>query len=120
MQNRTHFFAMAAQLMRRILVDFARARNSLKRGGGQIQITPTKELKFPLKRNEFSCAGRGFEKSGELKSASKPGGRAPLFRGGLSERRNRRNARNFRSHRPARLERARAWLFRSLGMKAEG
>jgi RNA polymerase sigma factor (TIGR02999 family) len=32
-QNRTHFFAISAQLMRRILVDFARARNSQKRGG---------------------------------------------------------------------------------------
>jgi RNA polymerase sigma factor (TIGR02999 family) len=32
-QNRTHFFAISAQLMRRILVDFARRRNSLKRGG---------------------------------------------------------------------------------------
>ena len=33
-QNRTHFFAVSAQLMRRILVDFARARQKLKRGGG--------------------------------------------------------------------------------------
>ncbi|MGH9449075.1 MAG: sigma-70 family RNA polymerase sigma factor [Terriglobia bacterium] len=32
-QNRAHFFAVSAQLMRRILVDFARARQSLKRGG---------------------------------------------------------------------------------------
>src|SRR5262245_25409043 len=32
-QNRAHFFAVAAQLMRRILVDFARARQNLKRGG---------------------------------------------------------------------------------------
>ena len=32
-QNRTHFFAISAQLMRRVLVDFARQRNSLKRGG---------------------------------------------------------------------------------------
>src|SRR5690606_24934590 len=32
-QDRAHFFAIAAQLMRRILVDSARARNSLKRGG---------------------------------------------------------------------------------------
>jgi len=32
-QNRTQFFALSAQLMRRILVDFARARRSLKRGG---------------------------------------------------------------------------------------
>jgi RNA polymerase sigma factor (TIGR02999 family) len=33
-QNRAQFFAMAAQLMRRILVDFARHRRYLKRGGG--------------------------------------------------------------------------------------
>jgi RNA polymerase sigma factor (TIGR02999 family) len=32
-QNRAHFFAVAAQLMRRILVDFARSRHQLKRGG---------------------------------------------------------------------------------------
>jgi RNA polymerase sigma factor (TIGR02999 family) len=32
-QNRTHFFAVCAQLMRRILVDFARARHNVKRGG---------------------------------------------------------------------------------------
>jgi RNA polymerase sigma factor (TIGR02999 family) len=33
-QNRVHFFAICAQLMRRILVDFARARSYQKRGGG--------------------------------------------------------------------------------------
>ncbi|MGE0132972.1 MAG: sigma-70 family RNA polymerase sigma factor [Blastocatellales bacterium] len=33
-QNRAHFFAVAARLMRRILVDFARSRNYQKRGGG--------------------------------------------------------------------------------------
>ena len=32
-QNRAHFFAVSAQLMRHILVDFARARHNLKRGG---------------------------------------------------------------------------------------
>src|SRR5258705_4291580 len=32
-QNRTHFVAAAAQLMRRIMVDHARERRSLKRGG---------------------------------------------------------------------------------------
>jgi len=32
-QDRAHFFAVSAQLMRRILVDFARSRRSLKRGG---------------------------------------------------------------------------------------
>jgi RNA polymerase sigma factor (TIGR02999 family) len=32
-KNRAHFFAVAAQIMRRILVDFARSRNYAKRGG---------------------------------------------------------------------------------------
>jgi RNA polymerase sigma factor (TIGR02999 family) len=32
-QNRTHFFALAAQAMRRILVDYARERHREKRGG---------------------------------------------------------------------------------------
>ena len=38
-QNRTQFFGMAAQLMRRILIDHARARLSEKRGGGVRAIT---------------------------------------------------------------------------------
>jgi RNA polymerase sigma factor (TIGR02999 family) len=33
-QNRAHFFGIAAQLMRRLLVDHARAANAEKRGGG--------------------------------------------------------------------------------------
>ena len=33
-ENRSHFLAVCAQLMRRILVDFARSRNYQKRGGG--------------------------------------------------------------------------------------
>jgi len=38
-QNRSHFFAVSAQLMRRILVDFARDRHYLKRGGGALQVS---------------------------------------------------------------------------------
>jgi RNA polymerase sigma-70 factor (ECF subfamily) len=38
-QNRAHFFAVAAQLMRRIMVDHARQRHALKRSGGAIRIT---------------------------------------------------------------------------------
>jgi RNA polymerase sigma factor (TIGR02999 family) len=33
-RNRAHFYAIAAQLMRRILVDYARRRHASKRGGG--------------------------------------------------------------------------------------
>ena len=38
-QNRAHFFGIAAQMMRRILVDYARGRNYAKRGGGAQQIS---------------------------------------------------------------------------------
>jgi RNA polymerase sigma factor (TIGR02999 family) len=38
-QSRAHFLAIAAQLMRRILVDYARRRQYQKRGGGAIQVT---------------------------------------------------------------------------------
>jgi|ERR1044072_1143369 RNA polymerase sigma factor (TIGR02999 family) len=38
-QNRAHFFAIAANLMRRILVDYARSRNYLKRGGKALQVS---------------------------------------------------------------------------------
>ena len=37
--DRTHFFAVAAQVMRRILVDHARRKKSDKRGGAQIPLT---------------------------------------------------------------------------------
>jgi len=37
-EDRAHFFAMAARLMRRILIDHARARGYLKRGGGVQKI----------------------------------------------------------------------------------
>src|SRR5438128_7014890 len=38
-QNRAHFFAVSANIMRRILVDFARERHNLKRGGGAQQVS---------------------------------------------------------------------------------
>jgi len=38
-QNRTHFVAAAAQLMRRIMVDHARERRSLKRGGAAVKVS---------------------------------------------------------------------------------
>jgi RNA polymerase sigma factor (TIGR02999 family) len=38
-QNRTHFYAVASQMMRRILVDFARSQKSLKRGGKASRVS---------------------------------------------------------------------------------
>jgi RNA polymerase sigma factor (TIGR02999 family) len=43
-QNRAHFFAVSAQLMRRILVDFARSHHQLKRGGEARRVSLNEAL----------------------------------------------------------------------------
>ena len=43
-KSRTHFFAIAAQVMRRILVDYARQRNAAKRGGGAVVLQLDEKL----------------------------------------------------------------------------
>lgn len=43
-QNRAHFFAVAARVMRCLLVDHARARAYEKRGGGALQVSLNEEL----------------------------------------------------------------------------
>ena len=45
-QNRAHFFGAAAQIIRRILVDHARARHRQKRGGDVLQVTLTDEIQI--------------------------------------------------------------------------
>jgi RNA polymerase sigma factor (TIGR02999 family) len=52
-QNRAHFLAMAARLMRRILVDVARARQYQKRGGGAIRVSLTDALTVPDKAEDL-------------------------------------------------------------------
>jgi RNA polymerase sigma factor (TIGR02999 family) len=37
-ESRTHFFAIAAQMMRRVLVDYGRAKHREKRGGNDVQL----------------------------------------------------------------------------------
>jgi RNA polymerase sigma factor (TIGR02999 family) len=37
-QNRTHFFAVASNVMRRVLVDYARARTRIKRGASPVRV----------------------------------------------------------------------------------
>lgn len=51
-QNRAHFFGIAAQMMRRILVDYARSRNYAKRGGGVRASTLDEGLIVSDARNE--------------------------------------------------------------------
>jgi RNA polymerase sigma factor (TIGR02999 family) len=48
-KNRAHFYGMAARLMRRILVDHARAHNAAKRGGLQQKLTLDEARDLPTK-----------------------------------------------------------------------
>jgi len=43
-QNRAHFYAMSARLMRQILVDCARTKKKQKRGGGAMRVTLDENL----------------------------------------------------------------------------
>jgi len=49
-QNRAHFFAVSAQLMRRVLVDFGRDRRYLKRGGGALRVSLGEATAFTVER----------------------------------------------------------------------
>ena len=48
-QNRAHFYAIAANTMRRVLIDYARKRNADKRGGG-MRITLQTDMDFARER----------------------------------------------------------------------
>jgi RNA polymerase sigma factor (TIGR02999 family) len=50
-QNRAHFFAIAARLMRQILVDHARTRDAAKRGSGACTLSLDETIGLPQKVN---------------------------------------------------------------------
>jgi RNA polymerase sigma factor (TIGR02999 family) len=47
--NRSHFFAIAAQSMRRVLVDYARRRGASRRGGAVRHLVPADEIELAIK-----------------------------------------------------------------------
>ena len=51
-QNRAHFFGVAAQLMRQILLDYAKAHRAAKRGGGARAVTLDESLVITADRTE--------------------------------------------------------------------
>jgi hypothetical protein len=62
-QNRAHFFAISAQLMRQILVDFARSRHQWKRGGKVQRVSLDEAMVSPEERGDLtgiSWADRGL------------------------------------------------------------
>jgi RNA polymerase sigma-70 factor (ECF subfamily) len=50
-QDRAHFFAISARMMRRILTDFARCRHYQKRGGGAVQVSFDEALVVAPEKN---------------------------------------------------------------------
>jgi RNA polymerase sigma factor (TIGR02999 family) len=52
-QNRAHFFGVAAQMMRRILVDHARSHLYAKRGGGAQKLTLDEALSLPQQERDL-------------------------------------------------------------------
>lgn len=66
-QNRAHFFAVSAQLIRRILVDHARAHLGGKRGGGQrhVSLEDTAVIS-PEKSLDFLALDDALQRLGEM------------------------------------------------------
>jgi len=55
-QNREHFVAICAQLMRQILVEYARSRNAAKRDGGYRLFSFTRPGISVHRLREYPCA----------------------------------------------------------------
>jgi RNA polymerase sigma factor (TIGR02999 family) len=51
-QNRAHFFGIAAQMMRRILVDHARTKKRVKRGGSDVKVSLA-DATIPVKQRDL-------------------------------------------------------------------
>jgi len=116
-KNRGHFFAVASQAMRRILVDYARARAADKRGGGEKRVT-------------LASAEVSSESAGELdllaldealtRLKSLDGAQAQIvelrFFGGLSIEETAEALETSPSSVKREFRSARAWLYRELGL----
>jgi RNA polymerase sigma-70 factor (ECF subfamily) len=62
-QNRAHFFGIAARIMRRILMNYARDRARLKRGGDAIQVSLSEvDLVSGTKASELLALDEALEK----------------------------------------------------------
>jgi RNA polymerase sigma factor (TIGR02999 family) len=65
-QNRAHFFGVAAQLMRRILVDHARGRLRAKRGGGAQMVSLAEQAAMSEEVAEVVALDEALERLAEL------------------------------------------------------
>ncbi|MCC7236173.1 MAG: sigma-70 family RNA polymerase sigma factor [Bryobacterales bacterium] len=119
-QNRAHFFGIAAQMIRRILVDHARAHKAEKRGGGAGVLSLDEAIGVPEKRDvEILALNDALTRLTEMDP--KQGRIVELrFFTGLSIE----ETAEVVGVSPATVKRewaaARAWLFREISRKPEG
>ena len=97
-QNRGQFFGVAAQMMRRILVDRARARNMAKRSGRWARVTLDEEIAQgqagAVDVLDLDCA---LTRTDDVRCPEESGRRAAFLRG-LVARRDRPGVGHFRRH----------------------
>ena len=116
-QNRAHFFAVSAQMMRRILVDHARSRRNQKRGGDACRVTFDEALVFSKEKNpDLLALDAALERLAQL-DARKSKVVELRFFGGLSveEAAEVLKVSPFTVHRDWRL--AKSWLHRELSQE---
>ncbi len=118
-QNRAHFFAVAAQAIRRILVDHARGHNRIKRGGDRERVQLEDDLVLSDSRDlDLIALDEGMKKLAKLNSRQAQIVELRFF-GGLSLK----EVANFLGVSPRTVDgdwsMARAWLRRELSEGTE-
>jgi len=115
-KNRGHFFAIAAQAMRRILIDHARAREADKRGGREDRVTLDVGIASPEPADDVDLLALD-EALVRLRALDEPQARIVELRffGGLSIEETAEAMETSASSVKREFRSARAWLFRELG-----
>lgn len=112
-QNRAHFFGVAAQLMRRILVDHARTRASLKRGAGNTKLSLDEVAIVATEAQEFLALDNALQSLSEVDARKSRIVEMKIF-GGL----NMKEIAEIEKVSPDAIEhewrKAKAWLYREL------
>jgi RNA polymerase sigma-70 factor, ECF subfamily len=118
-RNRAHFFGVAAQLMRRILADAARARRRAKRGGGVSHVTVSEALEVPATPSTDLVALDDALKTLERLDVRQGRVVELRFFWWLEPGRNGPGARRIGRHRPSRLEHGTGLVVRELSRRAD-
>jgi RNA polymerase sigma-70 factor (ECF subfamily) len=115
-KNRGHFFAVASQAMRRILIDYARARKAEKRGGREARVTLDVGVASPEPVDDMDLLALD-EALVRLKALDDGQARIVELRffGGLSIEETAEAMETSASSVKREFRSARAWLFRELG-----